>query len=250
MLKLLTLKKINFISKKLFSKMESKFKIETSNQDIILTPTDGYDSVLIFLHGLGDSAMGYRDFFDSNYKPIPNRMKVVLLTAPNAAVTVNGGMVMNSWYDIKSFSRGDDSYEESDVVKNSIRIRKAIENEVKKLDNNYSKVFLGGFSQGACMTLHVGLTYENKLGGLVALSGLLFPFTAKEIQKDDSKNDLNIYIAHGIYDDVIPEQLAKMSYKPLFDKKLKNLSYKTYDESHSIAMEEIDDMKSFIKNLV
>ena len=46
---------------------KSKFKIETSNQDIILTPTDGYDSVLIFLHGLGDSAMGYRDFFDSNY---------------------------------------------------------------------------------------------------------------------------------------------------------------------------------------
>jgi phospholipase/carboxylesterase len=241
---------INFKYFSIYSKMESKFKIEKSNQDIILTPTEGYDSVLIFMHGLGDSAMGYQDFFDSEYKPVPNRMKVVLLTAPRAAVTINGGMVMNSWYDIKNFQRGEDSYDESDVVKNSARIRKVIENEAKKLENNFSKVFIGGFSQGACMSLHVALTHEKKLGGLIALSGLLFPFTAKEIDNDETKKDLDIFIAHGSYDDVIPEPLAKITYKPLFEKEFKKLIYKSYDEAHSIAMEEIDDMKKFIKNLV
>ena len=98
-----------------YSKMESYFKIEKNSQDIILTPNEGYDTVLVFMHGLGDSASGYKGFFDSEYKPIPNRMKVVLLTAPQAAVTINGGMVMNSWYDIKSFSKSEDSVEQSDV---------------------------------------------------------------------------------------------------------------------------------------
>jgi phospholipase/carboxylesterase len=235
---------------KYYSKMSSYFKIEKNSRDIILTPTEGYDSVLVFMHGLGDSAEGYRDFFDSKYKPIPNRMKVVLLTAPVAPVTINGGMEMNSWYDIKSFNKAEDTVEESDVITNSYRVKKVIDNEVKAFNGDYSKIFLGGFSQGACLTLHTGLTMDNKLGGLIALSGLLFHFTAKEIQKDSSKNDLNIFIAHGIYDDVIPEPLAKASYSTLFSKNFKNIKYKSYDEVHSISLEEMEDMRNFITKLI
>jgi predicted esterase len=57
---------------------------------------------LIFLHGLGDSAYGFADvFLDESIALVPNNCKVLLLNAPERAVTMNGGMVMTSWYDIK-----------------------------------------------------------------------------------------------------------------------------------------------------
>ena len=56
------------------------------------------------MHGLGDSAEGFLDFF---YSPDPivasKHTKIVLLNAPEAAVTCSGGMKMNSWFDILSF---------------------------------------------------------------------------------------------------------------------------------------------------
>lgn len=240
---------LSIFSKKFYSKMDSSyFKIETNNDDIILTPNDGYNSVLIWMHGLGDSALGYKDFFVSNYSPLPKKMKVHLLTAPKAAVTINGGMVMTSWYDIKSFNKSSDSINESDVLNNSSRVKKVVENEAKLLNGDYSKVFLGGFSQGACMTLHVGLTSEFNLAGLVVLSGLIFPFTTKVLE--DSKKNIPIFIGHGSWDDVIPEALAKASYQTLFEKKFTNITYKSYQEGHTIAAEEIEDMKNFIEKLL
>jgi phospholipase/carboxylesterase len=62
---------------------------------------------LIWLHGLGDSAHGFADvFLDPNWRFVPANCKVRLLTAPERPVTLNGGMRMNSWYDILSL-RGD-----------------------------------------------------------------------------------------------------------------------------------------------
>ena len=57
------------------------------------------------MHGLGDSAYGFLDvFMDEQFNLVPAHCKVVLLTAPERPVTLNGGMVMNSWYDISELS--------------------------------------------------------------------------------------------------------------------------------------------------
>jgi phospholipase/carboxylesterase len=241
----------NLFIKFYFIKMISTnyFKFQSVDRDITLTPNEGHDSTLIFMHGLGDSAEGYIDVFNSNAKPIPNKMKVVLLTAPQSAVTINSGMVMNSWYDIKDFNRNDDSIEKSDVDKNSERIKKVIEIEVAKLNGKYNKIFIGGFSQGACMALHVGLTHKEQLGGVVALSGLLFPFTSAEIIDEESKKNLPIFIAHGAYDGVIPEPLSKLSYKYLIDNKY-NVKYTSYNIEHTFSIDELNDVKSFLNKLI
>jgi predicted esterase len=246
------IKKINFYLFKNYSIMNANyFSLEKIKDDIILTPKEGHNSVLIWMHGLGDSALGYQNFFDSPYTPIPKKMKVVLLTAPRAAVTINMGMVMNSWYDIKSFNKGKDSVEQSDVIKNSERINKVLESEVKLLNGDYNKVFIGGFSQGACMALHVALTNKNKMGGLLILSGLLFTFTAEELVNiQEPIRNTPIFIGHGSYDEVIPEPLAKYTYKPLFEKNFSNLVYKSYPEPHTISEDEVDDLRDFLSKFI
>jgi predicted esterase len=238
----------HFLSRKIMDSSGNYFKTTKNNNDIILTPNEGYDSCLIFMHGLGDSALGFRDFFDSKYKPIPSRMKVILLTAPMQPVTLNGGMIMNSWYDIKSLKRKEDDIEESDVNKSAFRVNKVIDTEAKNLDNKYNKIFLGGFSQGACLSLHIGLTMKETLGGLIIFSGFLFPFTTRDIQ--DDKKGLPIIISHGIYDEMIPEPFAKATYQPLYDKKF-NVTYNSYDEGHAVPNDSLDTVKEFIiKHLV
>jgi hypothetical protein len=40
-------------------------------------------------------------FLDERFQCVPTSCKVILLTAPERAVTMNGGHKMNSWYDIE-----------------------------------------------------------------------------------------------------------------------------------------------------
>ena len=61
-----------------------------------------------------------------------------------------------SWFDILG-EDGAPIYEEDIVFsdmkkkKNSERIKQILEKEVENIQNNYTRIFVGGFSQGACM---------------------------------------------------------------------------------------------------
>ena len=69
-----------------------------------MIPQEEHTHSLVWLHGLGDSAYGFLDVFDE-HKIAPATCKVILPTAPERAVTLNGGMKMTSWYDIVSLDR-------------------------------------------------------------------------------------------------------------------------------------------------
>lgn len=232
------------------NKMNSRnyFDVKKIKKDIILTPKEGYNSVLIFMHGLGDSAEGYLDLFCSEYRPTPNKMKVVLLTAPTAPVTINGGMVMTSWYDILSFEKtNEDSISKTDVIENCNRIKEVIEAEAKavEINSDYKKIFLGGFSQGCCMALYSGLTHKTEIGGIIGLSGLLFPFC--ELNED--KKNLPIFLAHGKYDEVIPSFISEESYKRFKNAKF-NFNLNFFEDGHTVELETLNKVKNFLSNLV
>jgi phospholipase/carboxylesterase len=57
---------------------------------------------LIWLHGLGDSPLGFLEYFQLPQSPAFKGARVNLLHAPQRKVTINGGALDNSWYDIRS----------------------------------------------------------------------------------------------------------------------------------------------------
>ena len=68
-----------------------------------MTPKEDHKYSLIFLHGLGDTAMGFMDVFEdkrNEYQLTPPNCRIVLPTAPVQAVTLNDGFEMNSWFDV------------------------------------------------------------------------------------------------------------------------------------------------------
>ena len=82
--------------------MQKAIKIVSNKVDksILLSIDKPYFS-LIWLHGLGDSSAGFLDYFQHQLSPVFKGARIKLLHAPIRPVTLNGGMKMASWYDIK-----------------------------------------------------------------------------------------------------------------------------------------------------
>ena len=152
------------------------------------------------MHGLGDCADSFIDVFQypGHPSPFPITTKVIILNAPEMKVTINFGMLMNSWYDVSGSGTDlKDRYNKDDVRKNSERVRTIMEEEINgPLKGDASKMWIGGFSQGACMAMHVGLGHEKPIGGIIACSGALFDIT--EMKNEDLKKEKQpIFTYHG-----------------------------------------------------
>jgi phospholipase/carboxylesterase len=198
---------------------------------------------LIFMHGLGASA---HDFSNMPYElnlPSSLKMRFIFPNAPLNAVTINHGMKMPAWFDIRSLTDLDDE-DEKGMRKSQVNIAQLIGQQIDQgISANH--IFLGGFSQGAAIALLTGLQYEKPLAGIIALSGYL-PL-AKNLEKCPitSRKTLPIFIGHGSFDSVVPVALAirtknalnKLGYKP---------DYHTYNMAHQVSFEEMQDVKQWI----
>lgn len=85
--------------------MKQSFNVIRNEVDksVLLNPENPKFS-LIWLHGLGDTPLGFQDFFSLPQSPLFNGARIKLLHAPIRSVTLNGGAKMPSWYDIKSLN--------------------------------------------------------------------------------------------------------------------------------------------------
>ena len=116
--------------------------------------------------------------------------KVILPTAPRKPVSCNNGYVMTSWFDIFSIGENEDEspnydglkdpeilkkarseYSQKDLIESSDFLIKLIEKEAEEVRST-KNVFIGGFSQGAILSLATFLRYDKSLGGVVGLSGI------------------------------------------------------------------------------
>ena len=169
--------------------MSNKKNCEKVGVDIILTP-ENYTKVLLWLPGVGDVPDSYKDDFITD-AIIPNNVKVILLSPPVKPFTLSENKSITNWFDVYKQGFHDTSYYNfEDAATSSNRIIKIIKNEAKKLKNDYSKIYIGGFSQGACMALYMGLGTSFNLGGVIVCSGFLFP----QLEINEENKDLKIFI--------------------------------------------------------
>ena len=104
-------------------------------------------------------------------------------------ITVNMGMRMPGWYDIKAFDdlAGRDQ-DEAGIIKSKDYLHSLIDAEVAK-GIPADRVVVGGFSQGGAMALLSGVTYKNQLGGIFGLSCyLLLQKKIKDLIPSESPN--------------------------------------------------------------
>lgn len=168
--------------------------------------------------------------------------------SPTAPVTLNMGMRMNSWFDLKSLNPNDAEDEEG-IRAASKRIHELIDDQHQKLGVPHDRIILGGFSQGGALALYAAFTYPKKLAGVVALSCWL-PLNKKvpTLISEENKS-LPVLQCHGDADFVVPVQWGTMSsvvMSTFLDKT--KYSFKLYNGlGHSSSGQELDDVLRFIK---
>lgn len=199
---------------------------------------------VIWLHGLGADGHDFEPIVQK--LNIPN-VRFILPHAPEMAVTRNSGYIMPAWYDLYGVTGN--SKEDEDGIKNSQHYVNTLIQ--KELDRGVTaeRIVIAGFSQGGAIALHTALRYSKKLGGVLALSTYLPVKTKLAAEANAVNKNVPIFMAHGVFDDVITLEMCKISLQVLQTNHYP-VSWHEYNMAHSVCLEEISDIHEFLKRVL
>ncbi len=200
-------------------------------------------AAIIWLHGLGADAHDFEPVVPDIVRRGERAWRFVFPNAPIRPVTLNGGMPMRAWYDLKSLDRGA-AEDLAGFWDSDARIRALIGREAER-GIPADRIVLGGFSQGGAVSLYAAPRFGKRLAGVLALSCYL-PL-ADRLAAERSAENLHtpVFMAHGLADPVLPLALGTESRDALL-----SLGYQVewheYPMAHSVCFEEIAAIRAFL----
>ena len=198
---------------------------------------------VIWLHGLGadgnDFAPIVPQLVDRAWPPL----RFVFPHAPVRPVTINNGMAMRAWYDIRGVAIADRQDE------GGIRASIGALDELIAREGGRGiaggNVLVAGFSQGGAIALAGGVRHPARLAGIIALSTYL-PLREKTAAERSVANaGLPIFIGHGTLDPVVPQALGASSRDALVALGYA-VDWHAYPMTHQVCAEEIADLRHWI----
>ncbi|MFY8275523.1 alpha/beta hydrolase [Pseudoalteromonas sp. SSDWG2] len=200
-----------------------------------------HKATVIWLHGLGDSGDGFAPIAPHLALPDELGVKFLFPHAPIQPVTINGGMEMRAWYDIKSLDL-DKRADAQGVQQSADRISALLDEQIAA-GIPASKIILAGFSQGGVIALHLAPRFEHKLGGVMALSTYM---SQPELLAQQAKHtDLTIFMAHGDFDNVVPLSAGKQALDCLSSAGM-DVSWQSYAMAHQVCDEELRAIRQWL----
>ena len=199
-------------------------------------------AAVIWLHGLGASGHDFEPVVPELGLPEDAAVRFIFPHAPNLPVTINGGMSMPAWYDIKAMDI-DRVVDTEQLRASADAVARLVEREKEK-GVPADRIIIAGFSQGGAVAYELGLSYPERLGGILALSTSFA--TAKTVQCSEANADVPISVYHGTFDPMLPESLGVRSVETLKEMGY-DPSYQTFPMEHSVCLEEIQDIGRFIR---
>ncbi|KID80736.1 Acyl-protein thioesterase 1 [Metarhizium brunneum] len=216
---------------------------------LVIPAAGRHTATVVFIHGLGDTGHGWADAVGFwRTRQSMNEIKFILPHAPHIPITMNGGMPMPGWFDIKTLVKGADE-DGPGVLQSRDYLHGLIQQEIKD-GIPADRIVLGGFSQGGAMSIFAGLTAPVKIGGIVGLSSwLLLNQKFKDYVPDGNINkDTPIFMGHGDRDPLVLYDLAKDSEKALSSMGY-SVTFKTYrGMEHQACAEELGDVEAFLSS--
>jgi phospholipase/carboxylesterase len=201
---------------------------------------------VIWLHGLGADGNDFVPILPELVRKDWPALRFVFPHAPVRPVTINNGVPMRAWYDIRDFSFSDDGAGRADaegVAASVGQVEQLIATEVAR-GVPVSRIFLAGFSQGGAITLAAGLHRREPLAGLIALSTYLPVAKVADTMAAGAQSQ-PVFMAHGTQDPVVPfaagarsaEQLRQLGFA---------VEWHAYGMPHSVCLEEIQHLGAWM----
>jgi phospholipase/carboxylesterase len=195
---------------------------------------------VLWLHGLGADGSDFVPILPELVRRDWPAMRFVFPHAPVRAVTINNGMRMRAWYDIRDFDDLANRADAQGVAESVAQVGALIDREVAR-GVPASRIFLAGFSQGGAITLAAGLRRGEPLAGLVGLSTYLPGAAGAADAVTPAAKTQPLFMAHGTADPVVPfaagEQSAAWMRQQGFE-----VAFHRYPMPHSVCIEEIHEL--------
>jgi predicted esterase len=200
-------------------------------------------SVIIFLHGLGDTPAGWQDAMNWVCTHVDGQCRAICPAAPVRAITRMNGEKTFAWCD--SFGP---MPRMPSAPEDSVGLRASAASIHQQLDRLIAagvpaeRIIVGGFSQGAAVATLAAYTYSRKLGGCINLSGWLPQLQVNAISKETP-----LFWGHGLQDQVLSPECQSAG-TSLLSQSGVEVTSKTYATlAHSSDEEEMSDVVQFVK---
>lgn len=212
------------------------------SDSLIQEPTDGpARSALVWLHGLGATA---GDFADLGRQLQCPGLRVVALQAPPQAVTIFGGQVAPSWFDIRPEPDGRVTSDLGGLEETARRVRTEFE---RQRESGITRFAVGGFSQGGAQALFTALTHPEPLDAVVCLSCYLPQDEYLTQQAGRLTLETPVFMAHGTADGVVLHEYGEAS-RDWLRKRGAPVEWHGGAFAHTVVPEEIAALGEFLRD--
>lgn len=201
---------------------------------------------IIWLHGLGATADDFPPIVPELGLSTTRPVRFLFPQAPNRPITINGGMLMPGWYDIKGMDIKD-KQDAAGMAESQATLEGLIQTQ---LDAGVPSdhIIIAGFSQGGAVAYHTAVRSAHRLAGVLALSTYL-PFADKVADEQTGMNKQTpIFASHGTLDPVVPLTLGKSSAETLTQLGYQ-VRWQTYQMEHQVVLQQISDIGAWINQV-
>jgi phospholipase/carboxylesterase len=121
---------------------------------------------------------------------------------------------------------------------------RAVEQTRRSYHVHSERIYLAGFAEGATMAYRLGLTFPEKLAGVISLNGAM-PRQGGPLFRLPAIRQLRVFIGHGIANAVVPLSLARRDFKVLYAAGLP-VEMRTYLATHKLHPDMLKDINRWI----
>ncbi len=194
---------------------------------------------IIWLHGLGADGNDFVPIVPELTRGLPP-LRLVFPHAPLRGVTLNGGLRMRAWYDIRSLDLRE-RVDHAGLQQSVAQVQALLLREQHEHGIAPAHVVLAGFSQGGAVALASALADPQALAGVVALSTYLPPDRAAV----PGLPPRAIFVGHGSFDPIVPPVLGEAARDALRGAG-HAVEWHAYPMAHAVLPQEIADLREWL----
>jgi phospholipase/carboxylesterase len=193
--------------------------------------------LVVGMHGRGAAA---EDLGGLAAQIDEQRYRYVLLYGPQVLYLGDG--IRYAWYDRE---RADET-----VPAARSRVTAALRELWRRHDGAPGRTALFGFSQGGVMTLDVGLHLDERLAGLVCMSGRLFSMPDQDaVLARAREREQAVLLVHGTHDSRMSVQEAQQTRATLEAAGLRP-EYQEFPMDHEVTADSLAAVRAFIQRVL
>jgi phospholipase/carboxylesterase len=205
---------------------------------VLNVPSDRPDSdkvpLVIMMHGRGADAWDLANL--ALMLDGPGGFRFLFPNAPTPWEAAPGMTFGYTWFD------GFPPLKES-LAGSRKRLLAFLDAAVERYPTPDGQIIFSGFSQGALMALDCGFRTQQKLAGVVAMSGALFEPDLPDLA---ARKDLPVLVVHGTLDDLLNVNLGRRARRVLEDHGV-NVEYHEFPMGHQVSEDSMAVVAEFVQ---